>query len=178
MPADVDHAEVEELAGAMPGPVVAMARADAKAVVLEVVRAVVDAIASDAAGRVEMPAPPPVVRTGADVGEAVITRLDGSAFVAPVAAGLEVSKRLERWVKPVTGAGRSRLVVQLDPPDSSDAWFLSVLGPGAEGGLLPIELAARPTAARPSRWPTTSPASSASTPCSCGPAASAGARCT
>ena len=87
IPADVDHAAVEELAGAMPGPVVAMARADAKAVVLEVVRAVVDAIASDAAGRVEMPAPPPVVRTGADVGEAVITRLDGSGFVAPVAAG-------------------------------------------------------------------------------------------
>jgi superfamily II DNA or RNA helicase len=141
IPADVDHVAVEELAGAMPGPVVAMSRADAKAVVLEVVRAVVDAIASDAAGRVEMPAPPPVVRTGADVGEAVITRLDGSAFVAPVAAGLEVSKRLERWIKPVTGAGRSRLVVQLDPPDSSGAWYLSVLGRGAEGGLLPIELA-------------------------------------
>jgi SNF2-related domain/SNF2 Helicase protein/Helicase conserved C-terminal domain len=141
IPADVDHAAVEELAGAMPGPVVAMSRADAKAVVLEVVRSVVDAIASDAAGRVEMPAPPPVVRTGADVGEAVITRLDGSGFVAPVAAGLEVSKRLERWVKPVTGAGRSRLVVQLDPPDSSGAWYLSVLGRGAEGGLLPIELA-------------------------------------
>ena len=141
IPADVDHITVEELAGAMPGPVVAMSRADAKAVVLEVVRAVVDAIASDAAGRVVMPAPPPVVRTGADVGEAVITRLDGSGFVAPVAAGLEVSKRLERWVKPVTGAGRSRLVVQLDPPDSSGAWYLSVLGRGAEGGLLPIELA-------------------------------------
>jgi hypothetical protein len=141
IPADVDHSAVEELAGAMPGPVVAMSRADPKAVVLEVVRAVVDAIASDAAGRVEMPAPPPVVRTGADVGEAVITRLDGSAFVAPVAAGLEVSKRLERWIKPVTGAGRSRLVVQLDPPDSSGAWYLSVLGRGAEGGLLPIELA-------------------------------------
>jgi hypothetical protein len=141
IPADIDHEAVEVLAGAMPGPVVAMSRADAKAVVLEVVRAVVDAIASDAAGRVEMPAPPPVVRTGADVGEAVITRLDGSAFVAPVAAGLEVSKRLERWVKPVTGAGRSRLVVQLDPPDSGGTWFLSVLGRGVEGGLLPIELA-------------------------------------
>jgi hypothetical protein len=141
IPADVDKAEAEELAAAMPGPVVALARADAKSVVLEVLRAVVDAIASDAAARVEMPAPPPVVRTGADVAEAVVTRLDGSAFVAPVAAGLEVSKRLDRWVKPVTGAGRARLVVQLDPPDSGDAWYLSVLGPGAEGGLLPIELA-------------------------------------
>ena len=125
----------------MPGPVVAMSRADAKAVTLEVVGAVVDAIASDAAGRVELPAPPPVVRTGADVAEAVITRLDGSGFVAPVAAGLEVSKRLERWVKPVTGAGRSRLVVQLDPPDSSGAWFLSVLGPAPRAACCPIEVA-------------------------------------
>ena len=31
--------------------------------------------------------------------------------------------------------------MQLDPPDSGNAWFLSVLGPGAEGGLLPIEQA-------------------------------------
>jgi superfamily II DNA or RNA helicase len=141
IPADVDHDAVDGLASSMPAPVVAMSRADGKAVVLEVVRAVVDAIARDAAARVELPAPPPVVRTGADVGEAVVTRLDGSAFVAPVSSGLEVSKRLERWVKPVTGGGRSRLVVQLDPPDSSGAWFLSVLGRGAEGGLMPIELA-------------------------------------
>ena len=141
IPADIDRAEAEELAAAMPGPVVAMSRSEAKAVVIEVLRAVVDAIASDAATRVELPAPPPVVRTGADVAEAVITRLDGSSFSAPVAAGLEVSKRLDRWVKPVTGAGRARLVVQLDPPDSGNAWYLSVLGPGAEGNLMPIELA-------------------------------------
>jgi hypothetical protein len=141
IPADVDHGEVDELAAAMPGPVVAMSRADARSVVLEVVRSVVDAIASDAASRVVMPAPPPVVRTGADVAEAVITRLDGSAFASPVAAGLEVSKRLDRWVKPVTGAGRSRLVVQLDPPDTGNAWFVQVLAPGTEGGLVPIEVA-------------------------------------
>ena len=42
-----------------------------------------------------------------------------------------------------TGAGRTRLVVQLDPPDTGDAWFLSVLGPGAEGGLLPDRGGAR-----------------------------------
>src|SRR6185295_14851974 len=65
-----------------------------------------------------------------------------SGFDAPVAAGAEVSKRLDRWARPVVGAARtSRLVVQLDPPDSSGAWFLSVLGPGAEGGLLPVEQA-------------------------------------
>ncbi len=41
----------------------------------------------------------------------------------------------------VTGVAKTTLVVQLDPPDRGDAWFLSVLGRGAEGGLLPIEQA-------------------------------------
>ena len=141
VPADLDRHTTEELATAMPGPVVALNRADPKGVTIEVLRAVVQAIVSDAAGRLELSAPPPVVRTVGDVAEAVVTRLDGSPFVAPLAAGAEVSKRVDRWSKPVTGAGRSRLVVQLDPPDSGDAWYLSVLGPGAEGGLLPIELA-------------------------------------
>jgi hypothetical protein len=101
----------------------------------------VEAIVSEAAGRLELPAPPPVTRTSAAVAEAVLTRLDGSTFDAPVAAGAEVAKRLERWARPVAGAQRTRLVVQLDPPDSGGAWFLSVLGRGAEGGLLPIERA-------------------------------------
>jgi hypothetical protein len=141
VPADVNQPEVDELAAAMPGPVTALARADAKAVTLDVLRAVVDAIATDAAGRLALPAPPPVVRNASAVAEAIVTRLDGSTFQAPVAAGAEVSKRLDRWTKPVTRSRRSRLVVQLDPPDSAGAWFLSVLGPGAEGGLLPVELA-------------------------------------
>ncbi|MDQ3678979.1 MAG: DEAD/DEAH box helicase [Actinomycetota bacterium] len=140
MPALADEHEVAELAAAMPGPVTALARADARAVTLDVLGAVVHAIATDAAGRLELPAPPPATRTPASVAEAVVTRLDGSSFEAPVAAGAEVSKRLERWARPVTGPVRTRLVVQLDPPDSGDAWFLSVLGPGADG-LLPIELA-------------------------------------
>ena len=41
----------------------------------------------------------------------------------------------------MTRAGRPRLVVQLDPPDSGGAWFLSVSGPGADDRLLPIERA-------------------------------------
>jgi hypothetical protein len=141
VPADLDRDDVEELATAMPGPVVALNRADGKGVTVEVLRSVVDAIVSDAATRLELSAPPPVVRTVTDVAEAVVTRLDGSSFAAPVAAGAEVAKRLDRWSKPVTSTGRSRLVVQLDPPDSGEAWFLHVLGRGAEGGLLPIELA-------------------------------------
>ena len=32
-------------------------------------------------------------------------------------------------------------MVQLDPPDRGDAWFLSVLADGGEGTLAPIEAA-------------------------------------
>jgi superfamily II DNA or RNA helicase len=140
-PALLDDAELDELADAMPGPVAALSEADPATLTLDVLRAVVDTIVRDAAGRLELPAPPPVTRTSAAVAEAVITRLDGSAFDAPAAAASEVSNRMQRWARPVTGRNRPRLVVQLDPPDAGNAWFLSVLGPGAEGTLLPIELA-------------------------------------
>jgi hypothetical protein len=141
VPALLDAAEIDRLAGAMPGPVVALRSGTHRAVTIEVLEAVVDAIMREAAGRVDVKAPPPTTQTTAAVAEAVVTRLDGSAFDAPVGAATEVSKRLERWAKPVLSGARPTLVVQLDPPDKGDAWFLSVLGPGAEGGMLPIEVA-------------------------------------
>ncbi|MCU1497079.1 MAG: Helicase, family [Acidimicrobiales bacterium] len=142
-PALVDEAVLEHLTAAMPGPVTILAsgKADPRTVTLDVLGAVVHAVVSKAAGMLELPAPPPHANTTAAVAEAFITRLDGSSFVAPVSAGAEVSKRLDRWAKPATGPVRSKLVVQLEPPDSGNAWFLSVLGPGVEGGLLPIEAA-------------------------------------
>jgi hypothetical protein len=141
LPALVDDRELNDLAAAMPGPVTAVTKANAKAVAVDVLGAVVHAIAARAAGLLELPAPPPTVRSVANVAEAVITRLDGSAFEAPSAAGSEVANRLERWAKPATAQRRPTLVVQLDPPDRGDAWFLSVLGPGANGTLMPVELA-------------------------------------
>jgi superfamily II DNA or RNA helicase len=140
-PALVEAKLLEELTAAMPGAVVLLAPSDARATTLELLGAVVDAIVRTAAGMLELPAPPPTTHTTAAVAEAVITRLNGSSFTAPVAAGAEVSKRLERWAKPVTSPTKSKLVVQLEPPDGDGAWFLSVLGPGAEGNLLPIEQA-------------------------------------
>ncbi|MGI8711453.1 MAG: DEAD/DEAH box helicase [Acidimicrobiales bacterium] len=140
-PALVDDETVAAIAAAMPGPVTVLNHTDARTVTLEVLGAVVDTIARQAAAMVELAAPPPTTRTTASVAEAFVTRLDGSAFQAPTAVGAEVSKRIDRWSKPVTGTNRVKLVVQLDPPDKGDAWFLSVLGPGAEGTLLPIEQA-------------------------------------
>jgi len=140
-PALVDTIGIDELAAAMPGPITALGGGDARAVTLDVLGAVVDAICVQAGKKLELPAPPPVTRTTSAVAEAMITRLDGSTFATPIAPGAEVSKRIDRWSAPVTRTQRPRLVVQLDPPDSGDAWFLQVLGPGAEGGLLPIEVA-------------------------------------
>ena len=141
LPALVDEDLVDTLAEAMPGPVIALGNADPATVARNVLAAAVDAVATDAAGRLELPAPPPSTRNAMAVAEAVITRLDGSPFEAPVAAGAEVSKRLQRWTKPVVNAHRPTLVVTLDPPDKGDAWFLSVLGPGAEGTLMDVEVA-------------------------------------
>jgi hypothetical protein len=140
-PALIDAKMLEQLVSAMPGPITLLAAADPRVATVDVLGAVVDAVVREAAGRLELPAPPPHTHSPAQVAEAFITRLDGSAFDAPVAPGAEVSKRLDRWARPVAGPARSKLVVQLDPPDSGNAWFLSVLGPGAEGGLLPIEQA-------------------------------------
>lgn len=140
-PALVDRAKLDALSRAMPGPVAALDRTDARTLTLDVLGATVDAIVRDAAGRLEMPAPPPVVRTPGDVAEAVVTSLDGTPFAAPARLATPLAERLERWAEPVRGPVDARLVVQLDPPDKGNAWFLSVLGPGQDGRMVPLEVA-------------------------------------
>ena len=139
----LDNTRIDRFAATMPGPVRVMSPSSvtSRVLVIELFNAVVHAVVSQAAAMLEMPAPPPVVRTTADVAESVITRLDGSPFNAPGGAGSDVADRLQRWAKPVTHPGRPRLVVQLDPPDRSDAWFLKVLGPGPNRTLLDVEVA-------------------------------------
>ena len=139
-PALLDEAEVSELAATIPGTVTALGSAGPRPDTLAVVRAVVDAIVTRAAGMLEVPAPPPVVRTNGDVAEAIVSRLDGSSFRAPVAAAAEVSTRMQRWGRPVTVTNRVRLVVQLDPPDRDDAWLLSV-HVRTPAGVVPVESA-------------------------------------
>jgi len=140
-PALVDRAKLDALSRAMPGPVAALDRTDPRSLTLDILGATVDAIVRDAAGRLELPAPPPVVRTAADVAEAVVTSLDGSPFDAPARLAAPLAERLERWAEAVRGPVDARLVVQLDPPDKGGAWFLSVLGPGQDGRLVPLEVA-------------------------------------
>ena len=64
--------------------------------------AVVDAIVSEAAGRLELPAPPPVVRTAGEVAEAFTTRLTAPRSAAPAGPVAQVARRLEQWSRSVT----------------------------------------------------------------------------
>ena len=140
-PALLGTTELDELASAMPGPVTALERADARPITLSVLGGIVNAIASDAAGRLTLPAPPPDPRDPVTIAETLLTRLDGSSFEVPTRAGTEVAKRVDRWSSAVTTPSDARLVVQLDPPDKDNAWFLSVSGPDPDGQLVPLEVA-------------------------------------
>ena len=142
-PALVSNATYDRFAATMPATVRVMAppQVSARALVVEVFGAVVHAVVSQAAALLELPAPPPVVRSGADVAESMITRLDGSTFRAPAGAAGDVANRVARWARPATSTNRPQLVVQLAPPDRGDAWFLSVLGPGPSRTLVDVEVA-------------------------------------
>ena len=89
----------------MPGSVLALdPKVDARALTRSALTGMVDAICRDSARRLEVPAPPPRVRTATDVAEAFLARLDGSAFDAPVAPrAARSSTRVERWGRSVTG---------------------------------------------------------------------------
>ncbi len=138
-PALVDQRRLKSLAALMPQSVLAREpKADPRAVTRSALTGMIDAIGRDAARRVEVPAPPPEARNAADVAEAYLARLDGTSFNAPTRAGGETVARIEKWASPVTG-NHPHLIVQLDPPDSGDAWHLAVLVPVEEGTLVSVE---------------------------------------
>jgi superfamily II DNA or RNA helicase len=139
----MDNATLDKLATTMPGTVLVLAPSSvtSRVLVREVIGAVVHAVVAQAAGLLELPAPPPTVRTPADVAEAIITRLDGGAFTAPTNIGSNAADRLRIWAKPVLSASRPLLVVQLVAQGNGDAWFLSVLGPGPQRALVEVEQA-------------------------------------
>jgi len=140
-PALVDPVRLDEMAEAVPGSILALdAQVDARALTRSALTGMVDAIGRESARRLEVPAPPPRVRTANDAAEAFLARLDGSAFDAPLSVGNEIVARVERWARSAVDT-RARLIVQLDPPDSSDAWRLAVFAPNPRGAPAPIEQA-------------------------------------
>jgi superfamily II DNA or RNA helicase len=140
-PALIDPARLTQASTSMPGSVLALdSHVDRRALTRSALTGMVGAICRDGARRLEVPAPPPRVRTAADVAEAFLARLDGSAFDAPVRIAGEIAARGERWARSVTRE-HAPLVVRLDPPDDHSAWHLAVLASGPEGALTPIEQA-------------------------------------
>ena len=80
----------------MPGSVLAIdPSVDARALTRSALTGMVDAICRDSARWIEVPAPPPSVRTAADVTEAFLARLDGSAFDAPLRVAGELVERAD-----------------------------------------------------------------------------------
>ena len=141
MPALVDPKRLARTAEHMPGSVRVLDRnVDARALTRSALTGMVNGICRDGARRVEVPAPPPQVRSENDVIEAYLGRLDGSAFEAPIKAAGEVVARLERWSRIVTQP-RQPLLVQLDSPDEGGAWQLAVDVPSSRGAPRPIEQA-------------------------------------
>jgi len=141
-PAVIDPEQLKAFADAMPGGILAVDPSlDARAATRSALTGMIDAIFRDAARRIEVPAPPPRPRTPAEMTEAFLGHLDGTPFDAPARVGNELVASLERWARPVTTASAARLVVQLDAPDSSNAWKLAVFAPGKKGRLTAVEVA-------------------------------------
>ncbi|MTA78418.1 MAG: hypothetical protein F2520_09170 [Actinobacteria bacterium] len=141
-PALVDSDHLKRIADAMPGAVAALSPSvDGATMSRSVLGEVVDVICHDAAKRVDVPAAPDDPKSLPEAGETFLSRLDGSPFdMAPALAG-ELTNALERWATPVTSKTYRPLIVQLDPPDSGDAWHVAVFAPGKGQQLIPVEVA-------------------------------------
>ena len=144
VPALVESDVIAALAESLPGAAAAFEnQRDANAFTQAALTDIVDAIATEAAERLEAPAPPPVPRTRADVAETALARLDGTPFDVPSRHAADLTRRLDQWARPATESydRRLRLIVQLDPPDDIGAWHLSVLSESSAGELQPVERA-------------------------------------
>jgi hypothetical protein len=140
VPTLIDDEELSDLVEAMPGTVGVLERhRSPRAITRSVVDGFVDAICRDAAGRLEVPAPPPQPHRPAEVAEAVLGHLDGATFEAPHQQGSEIARSLKSWAEPVTSSSRVQLIVQLDPPDEGDAWLLRTLATGGRRKEEPVE---------------------------------------
>ncbi len=140
-PALIDPTALSGLVDAVPGTAMASLQdQDRRKFAASVITDLVDSIVRTAAGQLEFPAPPPQPTSRSEVGEAILCRLDGSAFKAPTRIGAEVVRKLAQWAEPVRGTNDLRLVIQLDPPDEAGAWHAAVLVPSDKGGVEPVEV--------------------------------------
>ena len=138
----MDRNHLDALADAAPGAAMAASeRKDRKEFAGAVVADLTDAITRIAAGQIEMPAAPDQPTNKVDVGDAIMSQLDGSAFQAPHAIGNDIVQRMGRWAQSVTGSANMKLLIKLNPPDEENAWLAEVLAPGQRNTLEPVEVA-------------------------------------
>jgi superfamily II DNA or RNA helicase len=140
VPALVDAEEHQELAASLPSTVgVLENRPDARSMTTAVLTDLVSAICMEAARRLDVPAAPPDPTNKSEVSEAFLAHLGGEPFDAPARMGSELARRVDQWTRSVSGIKKFKLVIQLDPPDESNAWYLAVLAPNSDNRLLPVE---------------------------------------
>jgi hypothetical protein len=140
VPTLIDDDELSDLIAGQPGTVGVIERhRTPRAITRSVVDGFVDAICGDAAGRLEVPAPPPQPHRPSEVAEALLGHLDGATFEAPHQQGMEIAKGLKAWAEPVTSPTRVQLIVALDPPDAGDAWLVRTLATGGRRKEEPVE---------------------------------------
>ena len=139
-PALIDPDEFQQLVAALPGAVSVLEnRPDGKAMTHAILTDLVTAICTEAASRLDVPAGPPEPKSKSDVAEAFLATLNGQPFQAPSRLASELGRRIDQWARPISGTAKSRLVLQLDPPDDVNAWYLAVLATNSEKQLLPVE---------------------------------------
>ncbi len=141
-PALIDADRLRVIGDAMPGAVAALSPSiDGITMARSVLSEVVDVICHDAARRVEVPAATDDPKTISAAAETFVSRLDGTPFEVPAGIAGELTNALERWAAPVASRNYRPLIVQLDPPDSGDAWHLAVFASGKGEQLVPVEVA-------------------------------------
>ena len=140
VPALIEQDEHNALSQAVPGAVgVLENRPDGRSMTTAVLSDLVTAICREAATRLDVPAAPPDPTSKTDVAECFLTRLDGEPFSAPSRMGSELARRIDQWSRAISGPKKFKLVIQLDPPDEMNAWYLAVLAPNNDNRLLPVE---------------------------------------
>ena len=170
MPILMESSKLEALSESLPGAVAAFEnQRGALAFTQAVLSDILNAIITQAVSRIDMAAPPPVLRTRADVAEKTLIQLDGEPFEGPLRFATDLGKRLDKWHRPVRDYHDHPVIIRLNPPepastltlpvtttdslkgvDSSylkgvdkltDSWQLSVLSKSSDGYLQPVEQA-------------------------------------
>jgi SNF2-related domain/SNF2 Helicase protein/Helicase conserved C-terminal domain len=140
LPALVGRERLHDLVTRMPGAVVALQNAvPSDAVARSVLAAVVDAVCRAGAARLVAPAASPHASTRSEVAEAVLSGLDGRAFIADTEPAARVGEDLKRWASAVTANHRVGLTVRLDAPQSDGGWLLTVEATGVDKHAMPVE---------------------------------------